>query len=330
VPLSYLFDVDNLKNILSAHCPQMKVYNSLNDLYDVPSVLEPRKFNIKDLTTHFHNGTVLLRPHDLAPQFHHWLDTESPPAKRKYPIRVHMESTVYTFPVAADDADVSRNFGRMLHVRQDARRLAAATLYTLSGRYRLSIDPRQAHRASAANESFAGIHLRTERDVDGKDHFPDYATQASAYFSHLVESQAHMAYLASGADDANAGGGGGGGPGAHEDILAFQRRAAEFGVTVVTKRDLLEGEELDALRRLSWDQRALVDYEVLLRAGEVLGTGASSFAWSLALRRAQAFGKGIEGSEDVDSGVLWRDEYSTLYGNKYPDFTGAMKQTIWA
>lgn len=323
-----MFDLENLNNILSTYCPQLKVYQSLNDLYDVPSVLEPKKFKISDLSMDVVNGTVLSNPQELAPRFHDWLDRQSPVDNRKYPLRVHMESTLYTFPVNADAPDVARNFGRMLHVRRDARKLAAATLYTLSGRYRLAIDPRESHRASAANESFAGIHLRTERDVDDKDHFPDYATQASAYFNHLVQSKAHVAYLASGADDASTGGGGGG-PGAHEDILAFQRRAADFGVKVVTKRDLLDGSELDELKKLSWDQRGLVDYEVLLRAGEVLGTGSSSFAWSLALRRAQAFGKGAAGASDVEQGVLWRDEYTMLYGNSYPEFTGAMRETIW-
>lgn len=328
IPSSYFFDMDHLNSALSAYCPQMKVYQSLDDLYDVPSVLNPKIFEVRSFTSEFVNGTVLRNPHGVGQQFHEWLDRESNPEKRRYPFRVHLESTMYTWPTGADDADVIRNFGRMLHVRRDARRLAAQALYTLSSRHQFAVDPRASRMTSAANVSYAGVHLRIERDVDDNGHFQDYASQAASYMNHLTQVGAKVAYLASGADDAHSGSSGTEGDGAYMDVLAFTRRAAENGITVVTKRDLLDNDGLDELRRLSWDQRALVDYEVLLRAGEVLGTGASSFAWSLALRRAQAYGS-IGGILDPGRSVVWQDDYTTLYGRHFPESGGAMALTIW-
>ncbi|KAH6689161.1 hypothetical protein F5X68DRAFT_255032 [Plectosphaerella plurivora] len=330
MPASHFFDLDNLNHVLSTYCPQMKVYQSIDDLYNVPSIMDPKTFTVHSFTSEFKNGTVLRDPNALGKQFHDWLNRESPPEKRRYPMRVHMEATLYTFPIDTDEPDVMRNFGRMLHVRPDARRLAAAALYALSTRYRFDMDPRISHTSSAVDKSFFGVHLRIERDVDEDGHFQDYATQAATYLKHMGRSKAKVAYVASGADDAKSGAGGGGeGSGAYQDILDFTRRAAGAGLTVVTKRNLLDGGEQAELRRLTWDQRALVDYEVLLRAGEVLGTGASSFAWSLAVRRAHAFGHGDAGILDPGRSIVWQDEFSTLYGKHFPTEGGAMALTVW-
>jgi hypothetical protein len=329
LPASHFFDLDNLNSVLSTYCPQMKVYQSLDDLYNVPSVLDPKTFTVHSFTSEFKNGTVLRNPHALGKQFHEWLKHESPPKTRRYPLRVHMESTLYTFPIDADEADVTRNFGRILHVRRDVRRLAAAALWTLSSRYHLDMDPRVWHSSSTVSDSYFGVHLRIERDVDEDGHFQDYPTQAASYLKHMGQSKAKIAYVASGADDARSGNGGEDGSSAYEDMLDFIRRGADMGLTVVTKRHLLDGGDLAELRRLTWDQRALVDYEVLLRAGEVLGTGASSFAWSVALRRAHAFGRGDEGVLDPGRSLVWQDDYSTLYGKHFPTETGAMALTVW-
>ena len=53
---------------------------------------------------------------------------------------------------------------------------------------------------------------------------------------------------------------------------------------------MLGSEDLRRLEKLSWDQRGLVDYEVMLRAGMIAGTAESSFAWNLAIRRNHAGG----------------------------------------
>jgi hypothetical protein len=38
------------------------------------------------------------------------------------------------------------------------------------------------------------------------------------------------------------------------------------GIAVATKSGLLRGEDLEELKAMSWDQQALVDYEVMLNS----------------------------------------------------------------
>ncbi|KAF9879134.1 hypothetical protein CkaCkLH20_03367 [Colletotrichum karsti] len=308
-PLDYLFDTEHLHHILSAHCPQLKLYNSFNDLYNVPSVANAIEFAISDTNGEFVNGTVLENPKGWSKQFRAFLDQKSPPETREYPLRVHLRHTRWTWPTANDTAAVASSFGRILRIRQDARRLAASALFTLALRFRLNLDPRTRYHP----ESFVGIHLRTEEDVN--ERFPDYVTQAADYFHFLSDSRSHVAFLASGATPKN--------------ITAFAERAEDFNVTVVTKRDILDKKELEILDAFTWDQRSLVDYEIMLRAGLVAGVGASSFGWNLALRRSYAFGSGPEAvPHPPGDTIAWKDDFTTLYG-KHEAYEDAMRATIW-
>jgi hypothetical protein len=309
VPLDYFFDVEHLNQTLGTYCPQMKIHHSLNDLYNVPGLLDPIKLKAEEIGRDRVNGTVLAKPHAWGTQLQEYVDLRSPPSKRKYPIRLLLDTpALYTWPMAADMPEVERNFGRILRIRTDARRLAASGLFNMGRKFKLNLDPRIGYHPG----SFVGVHLRTERDVAGK--FPVYTTQAAYYLSYLVQAKAPVAFLATGATP--------------ENITAFTERAHDFNVTVVTKKDILEGDELKLLENLSWDQRALVDYEIMLRAGLLTGTSESAFAWNLALRRAYAFGKGPEYVPESDlQSIQWRDKYTTLYGRN--EKANAMKATIW-
>nr|XP_036585191.1 alternative oxidase [Colletotrichum truncatum]KAF6795088.1 alternative oxidase [Colletotrichum truncatum] len=309
VPLDHFFDADHLHYVLSTYCPQLKVYNSFNDLYNVPQVANAIEFIIPDLNTDWVNGTVLANPKGWNQQFHTYLDRKSPPKDREWPLRVHLKHTRWVWPTANDTAAVASSFGRILRIREDARRLAASALFSLALRFRLNIDPRTRYHP----ESFVGIHLRTDEDVS--EGFPDYITQAADYFHFLSDANAPVAFLASGATPAN--------------ITAFTRRAEDFNVKVVTKRDILDEEELKVLEGFTWDQRSLVDYEIMLRAGLVAGVSGSSFAWNLALRRSYAFGSGPTAvPHPIGSTIAWKDQFTTLYG-KHEEHENAMRATIW-
>lgn len=308
VPLDYFFDLDHLYHVLQTYCPQMKVYGSMNDLYNVPEVVNALEFSIPDTNTKWANGRVMAEPSDWHKQFHQFLDQRSPPEERQYPFRVHLKHTLWTWPTARDKAPFASSFGRMLRIRPDARRLAASALFSLESRFRLNLDPRTRYHPT----SFVGVHLRTEEDVT--DMIPDYTTQAANYLHCLSESESSVAFLASGAGKAN--------------ITAFVNRAKDFNVTVVTKMDILDEEEQQMLKGLSWDQRALVDYEIMLRAGLVAGVSASSFAWNLALRRSYAFGQGPMGvAFEPGSAISWKDDYTTLFGKFEGSY--AMRAAIW-
>ncbi|KAJ0158756.1 hypothetical protein CTA2_10961 [Colletotrichum tanaceti] len=310
VPLDYYFDMDHLRNALATHCPQMKVYESMDDLYNVPEAVSALQFSIGDTNDNWLNGNVMAEPGRWHQQFHEFLDEKLPVKKRTNPFRVHLKRTQWTWPTAKDTAPVASSFGRMLRIRPDARRLAASALFTLGSRFRLNLDPRTRHHPA----SFVGVHLRTEENVDDK--YPDYTTQAANYLHCLSESQSRIAFLATGAT--------------RDNVTAFVDRAADFNVTVVTKLDILDAEEQAVLRKLSWDQQGLIDYEIMLRAGLVAGVSASGFAWNLALRRSYAFGEGplksASSSSNVET-IAWKDDYTILYGKH--DNAFAMKSTIW-
>ncbi|KUI67431.1 hypothetical protein VM1G_02611 [Cytospora mali] len=349
-PLDYMFSSPHLVTSLRTHCPQMKIHTSLDDLYDKPSLLKPLPVIPAMLTDQFSNVDnaffpVITDPAQVRAKFDALYDRDLPRDRRRYPVRAEFEATPFVWPAARDGEAFRRDFGRLLRVRDDVRVLAASGLYNLARRFGLPVDPRRGLSGSyggdagADNDSramFVGVHLRTEKDAMYRDlGFPDYDAQVMYFFNYLekaMEDGRHrVVYLATGL-----------GPG-DDDVRRFRARAAELNATVVTKRDVLAPGEVGVLNnRLTWDQRALVDYEIMLRAGLVLGVAESSFAWGLAMRRGNAYGGGgsggggggggVDGADSEHSGylgmperkpwdifdpedvVMWKDRYSTLYG----------------
>ncbi|KAI7783157.1 alternative oxidase [Diaporthe eres] len=341
-PVDYMFSSEHLLTSLQSHCPQMRVYRSLDDLYDKPSLLKPLPVSMGMLTDDVAvlNGTytsILAQPQNITRRFADFYERELPLEKRHYPVRVDLQQTVFTWPVHYDGEAFRRDFGRLLRVRDDVRLLAASGLWELAHRFGLHLDPRRgiAHNpAQDKNPRFVGAHLRTEKDTappparegepppayDGSSLFPGYDAQATYFLDYLAASEVpgRVVYLSTGLHNEDG------------DVRRFTAKAAELGVTVVTKRDVLSAGEVAVLNnRLTWDQRSLVDYEIMLRAGFVLGIVESSFAWNLALRRGNAYGGGSNGvgaeyggfmevpsTEPGKPGVMmWQDRYSKLFGD---------------
>ena len=121
-----------------------------------------------------------------------------------------------------------------------------------------------------------------------------------------------------------------------ENIAAFKTMTEQAKVMTnmtmdpmtVTKWDLLDGEDLDVLERLTGDQQSLVDYEVILRAGLVTGIADTAFAWDIALRRQRIHGVSDDFDPVGDGEIVrWRDRYSSLFG---PAEMGKnMQLSIW-
>ena len=85
---------------------------------------------------------------------------------------------------------------------------------------------------------------------------------------------------------------------------------------------MLEGVSVKNGAKLTWDQRALVDYLVLLKGQEFAGVGHSSFSWNIMLKRHQ-IGDGAGASLGNE---VYRDGLSTLYGvrSSYVESSGCM------
>lgn len=345
--IDYMFSQSHLVESLQRHCPQLKIHASLDTLYDKPSLLKPLQVSIPQLVmtlgdmASFIDATttpILREPARLRGQFERYMDTELPVPTRRYPVRVHLANTMFAWPTVDDGEPFRRNFGKLLRVRDDVKVLAASALWNIAKRFDgvPLPNPRHGHTDSgtgaadlSTSDGFLAIHLRTEKDA-AQSQFPGYDDQTRYFFHFLAslppppppppsspamgDSGRRIVFLATGLTAAD------------EDVKRFRARAAELNTTVVLKRDLLDATEVGVLNQLTWDQRALVDYEILLRAGKVLGTVESSFAWNIALRRGEAYGDGvgfeaepggldwIQGVFDRDSLKMWADSYTRLYG----------------
>ncbi|KAL8414173.1 hypothetical protein RB594_005411 [Gaeumannomyces avenae] len=346
VSLDYFFDKEHLTTSLGRLCPQMKLYSSINDLANVPSVLNgikleiPKAFASKAVVPiSLVHGTVVADVQKLSQAVRAHIKSKDDAKLR--PLKMQLPWAAFWYPVASDPPEFVASFGRLLRVRADARRLAAETLFALRASYGLDLDPRRTRPSGSGPEtggaltkSFIGVRLRTDRDIQVKSPpWPSYVDQAPHFLGLMAERKAPVMYLAQGASAVNE--------------TSLKARGEDLGATVVTKWDLLEGAglqaEVQALHALSWDQQSLVDYEVMLRAGLVAGIAHSSFAWNLAARRRVAYGVahkalGINASRaetlQLPKGnVQYQDPYTVIFragtGTTAPKNAEAMELTIW-
>lgn len=159
--------------------------------------------------------------------------------------------------------------------------------------------------------AYLGVHLRTAPDAT-RGGWLSYEDQSAAYDQYAKQYNLPVIYVASGN---------------LSSIVLFSNLVAPM--PVVTKYTLLESRprELAALKALSWDQQAEVDYLVLLRSSRYLGMTDSNFSWAVAVARRAV---GIEGTcggpakngivgfraakGNGDVGVAFEDEKSVIVG----------------
>lgn len=305
-PFDYLFDFNHLNRTLHSLCPQMKVYHSIDDLYDVPSVMNAQNINLRTFNIHIRNRTVISDTSELSQNAKTYVDTVSPPENRTRPVRFHLAVTNWAFPVSDDGPVVERTFARLIRAREDARRLSAVALYNLHKRYGLELDTAR----GPMNRTVVGVHLKTEISSDWS--IPKFDKQAQYLLAYIKASGASIVFLSTGA---------------HEpDVSKFSAMARDLNATVVLKTDLLEGSDLEELNSLTYDQRSLVDHEIMLRVGLVAGSAQSAFDWDLALRRANLAGASDAAPQtNLSVGISWQDGRSTLFGAA----SEAYSQTTW-
>lgn len=180
-------------------------------------------------------------------------------------------------------------FGKLLRFREDTRRLAATVLYALSQKHELGLF--EGNNKSIFPRKYYGAHLRTGPDATAAGWTP-YSIQSQNYISEATKYSLELMYVASG------------------NTADLARLAAINSSIIVETKESLLGEpvspgsyeiarprkgfksEWAALMALNWDQRMLVDYEVLLRASMFGGIWESSFAWNVAMRRHVLTGGG--------------------------------------
>jgi len=278
VPFTYLFDLEHFKTSLSESCPQMHLIPHINDLWDKPSTTKAIVLSPQDLADKFVAETVLQNPANWTRSFKEFLNATHPtPFSVSLPVLVSLHTPLLQFPLSYDDPSFVANFGKILRFREDVRRLAGTTLYAMNKKYSIGMDP---DAVGVHPGQFYGAHLRTAADAKAAGWTP-YIKQSENYLSHANQHRLPVIYLTTGNE---------------ADAKRFTETAASLNMSVSTKEELLVGKgferELKEMKALTWDQRGLIDYEVLLRSSLFGGTHESSFSWNVAMRRHVVTGNG--------------------------------------
>jgi hypothetical protein len=192
-------------------------------------------------------------------------------------------------------------------------RLAFSALYTFSIQQNLSINP----SALFSRSKFLGVHLQSSSDVDeGGWGSTSYKEQSKDYLELAKRLKFPVIYVASGNS---------------LSVFHFMVEAAaqSLPIKVVAKENLLSGNKLEELRKMTWEQADLVDHVFLQSVGFFAGIQESSFAWSVAIARTKCWG-GEEavcgdGGEALREGRWWKNNWSMIIG----DYPSGSRGRIW-
>jgi hypothetical protein len=312
-PFSYVIDTDFFIESFSKACPQVTLY--ANDTA-LPMIVTPEtQFNLTcyELAPKLQWHTLIdMPPAEWRKAFDDWIrhETRAPDFSADKPAFFYILNNLLRWPFIYDTNDFVAQFGRILRPREDTRRIAGAVLWSMSEIYKLNLDY-SSPAGQLPEGKFMGAHLRTAADAT-KVGWPGYDSQETNYMHAANMSNLDLIYLTTGAPD---------------DAKRFTKTAKNNGITVTSKELLLKGkdfkQERKILESLTWDQRALVDLEVLFRCSYFVGMFESSFSWNVALRRHVVTGNGtwltIEPGKQgldglVDPAEAFMDKYSAVYG----------------
>lgn len=263
-----LFDEEWFLQTMKEACPRMEIYKPEPGKEIAPALEGNYLPSSRRMDESFDNTKKAYLGH-----LDTWLGSKSGFAADKLTL-VNLERTLWEIDTRDLPNGFRRNFGSLLRVNPSARRLAALVVQTLAFSYGIPIDPLDAIPAN----SFYGAHLRTEADAANagwlNDPNANFSAQTDAYIQQALKHDLGLIYAASGD---------------HKDLGRFKVKAAAHSppVQVVTKFDLLPPSGAAALKEMSWDQQALVDFEVLKRCSLFGGFVKSSFSYNIGMARNQ-------------------------------------------
>lgn len=312
MPFDYLFDTAHFKSTLATYCPQLTIHDNLAALEKHPGIsrkaLTLTPYDLPNIT---HNGPVISNLPKIRKSFHAWLKNAN--SEHHTPIRVSLTARIiWTWPTSYDRNSLVRSFSGVVRLSRQVRLPAAEALYSLASEHlpRLSSGARRKSKKTDFTLPFVGIHLRAEKDAQ-QYHLTNYTLQTNYYLSRLKSDLLpSLFHTSTSGDDKNkattipiyiASG-----DSAQIERFAKQLSFVHPAIKVVTKASLLPEAALSAL---TWDQQALVDFQVMERAAYVMGVRESSFAWTLALKRAAAANWVVGG---FPSGPCWVDDEEEL------------------
>lgn len=322
--LDFFFDLDHLRSTLAAHCPQMPLADSLYGIPNFGLAAMPDPVKPKDvytLATGKPNGANLPWPGFLNPnagsfrrdfdkvfgaasEFSEDEDEEEQAAEdgdeeeaevaEDRPTVHRLDFAYFEWNPELDPPAFWTDFGKLLKFSPGVIELASEVHTELVGR----------------NGSYFGMHERLEKDV--AEEWGSFDEQNRAYVDRLLARPAlSQVYIACGDESALP---------RVEQYIHTVRNAPH--IQIYTKETLLSPPSLERLAALHFDQRAQVDYLVLLKAEFLAGVGTSSFSAGLAIKRHLA----LEGDQPHRVFLREEDGKSFLLRGNAASF---MRQAMW-
>ena len=298
VDLSTLYDVDFFLAAWKEACPQMAAVLSDQGIKNLSPPRNSPTIRANSVATFQRIGELIVDPTDWRKGLDEWLTEHADGYKDlslEKPMRVVQRLALSHWNREWHDQDFAVSFPRLFRFPDSIRELAAAALWnmektagkpmvsdailfpdlmvTTADSQALPEDGSSVVTTLGPNrlttQGYLGVHLRVAEDA-AKAKWPGYEAQAPAYLDEAQRRNLTVVYLATGSEE-------------HRKM--FRADAAARGIQVVTKEDLLAEQELAELKKLSWDQQAIVDFEVLLHSSYFAGFVRSSFSWVIAIRR---------------------------------------------
>ncbi|KAF4614316.1 hypothetical protein G7Y89_g15421 [Cudoniella acicularis] len=291
-PFDYFFDEEHFRSVMSTYCPQMVIYNSLEDVPHKDNLMNIDEYYPKDLADGdcCDNRGANKHLDVYRGKFENWLNTTRRTPNATHPVSIRYRwAMFFEWPIYRDGPEFAATFGDVLRLNKEVESLAVKTLDEMAKFVGVQPDP--THTKFEA--PFLGVHLRTESDALG--FWPDFNVQTEGYMKQAEARELKHAYLACG----NA-----------TDGHRFGEMAYEkLKLNTTSKLDLLKGDDLKRLTDLTWDQQALVDFLVLTKSAHFTGCSFSSFTMNIAFKRHLMTG-GLFTRPWKSPG----DPYSTLVG----------------
>jgi hypothetical protein len=307
----YMFDLPYFLHSIRLSCPGLNIVEykakikDFNSEYDAISLLPE---SVVNFTNPIHGqpklekvpGTSFHDPITWRPDFYGWL-RQFYIKDRKGPVVVDLGRSYLQYPIGSDGEGFALDFGSILKFRPDVRRLATQVVLGITGQYAQGTNLTADYYPS----TFFGVHLRTEKDAREGWHarnstLASFEVQSKIYLEQAMKSNTSVIYVATG-DRSQAA----------KFAISVANNKNTTNIPVVTKFDFLQGTGLAELEALTWDQQALVDFLVMLKASDFAGVGHSTFAWNIALKR-HTF---VKEQNHLNGPQMLSDSLSQIYGN---------------
>ena len=274
-PFDYFFDDAHFRDGLTTSCPQITIYNQTWEVPHIGKNLRPRQITPRDFGDRSGCDKRDLYRHtdSFGYRFRIWLadtgrEAGLPPVGPQHPRLVRLNWGVqWDFPVHRDGPEFWTTYGGLLRFRDDILELGRAVTSAMR-----TLRPSSAPlHGREGKDGFVGFHLRSENDA--LKGWPLFDDQLESYLRAASHHGFRKGFLATGNET--------------EAAKFVEKAEMQHRMRVVTKHELLKSRPADmsALKALSWDQQALIDYIVLVRSDYFLGVNPSSFSMTVAVKR---------------------------------------------